>query len=135
MSRPEKNRKIGYPPLMKGFRPYGLLKHQTGSIQLTFEEYESIRLVSYEMLPQKDAAIKMNVSRPTLTRIYNKAIKNISKAFIEGKRIEIEGGNYELENDWFRCRKCHKLIEGIQNHSKCGICKDFSQEELINLNN
>lgn len=134
MPRPEKNRKICHPPLMKGFKPYGLQRCKMGSVKLTFEEYESIRLVSYNMLSQEEAAKMMNVSRPTLTRVYNKAIKNISKAFIEGKRIEIEGGNYELENDWFRCRKCHKLIEGIKNHKKCNNCKDYSSNELINLN-
>lgn len=134
MPRPEKNRKVHLPPLMKGFKPYGLQICKTESIRLTFEEYESLRLVSYNMLSQKEAAKMMNVSRPTLTRVYNKAIKNISKAFIEGRRIEIEGGNYELENDWFRCRKCHKLIEGIKNHKKCINCKDYSSDELINLN-
>ena len=135
MARPEKNRKICHPPLMKGFKPYGIPLCKIETIRLTFEEYESIRLVNYEMLSQEHAADKMNVSRPTLTRIYNKAIKIITKAFIEGKAIEIKGGNYDLDNEWYRCRKCHKLIEGINNHVRCNNCKEYNLNELIKLNN
>jgi predicted DNA-binding protein (UPF0251 family) len=119
---------------MKGFRPFGLPLCKIGSVQLTFEEYETIRLINYEMLDQEQAAEQMNVSRPTLTRIYNKALKTISQAFVEGKAIVIEGGDYELENEWFRCRKCHKLIEGLENHMKCENCNMFGSDELILLN-
>jgi len=134
MARPQKNRKICNPPKMKGFKPYGLPMCKVESLKLTYEEYESIRLVDYDMLPQDKAAEQMKVSRPTLTRIYNKAIKIIAKAFVEGKAIEIEGGNYQLEKDWYRCKKCHKLIQGINNHIKCENCLLYSENELINLN-
>jgi uncharacterized protein len=134
MARPQKNRKICNPPGMKGFKPYGIPLCKIEAVKLTYEEYESIRLVNYEMLPQEMAAEHMNVSRPTLTRIYNRALKTIAKAFIECKAIEIDGGNYQLEQDWFRCRKCYKLIQGIDNHIKCKNCLIFSESELINLN-
>ncbi|OFX16636.1 MAG: hypothetical protein A2033_11610 [Bacteroidetes bacterium GWA2_31_9] len=134
MPRPRKNRKIDFPPKMKGFKPFGIPSCKIESIKLTFEEYESLRLVSYDMLPQDQAAEQMNVSRPTLTRIYNNALKIIAKAFVEGLAIEIDGGNYEFEQDWFRCKKCHKLIQGLDNHIKCENCLDFSLNELINLN-
>ncbi|MBI4648599.1 MAG: DUF134 domain-containing protein [Bacteroidia bacterium] len=134
MARPQKNRKICSPPLMKGFKPYGIRLCKTETIRLSFEQYESIRLVNYEMLSQEQAAKRMNISRPTLTRVYNKAIKIIAKALIEGKAVEIEGGNYQLEQDWWRCKKCYKLIQGIDNHIKCKNCLLYSENELINLN-
>ncbi|MFN8255644.1 MAG: DUF134 domain-containing protein [Bacteroidales bacterium] len=133
MSRPKKSRKILMPPAMRGFKPYGLPTCKIESIQLTFEEYESIKLVNYEQLDQDQAAFQMNVSRPTFTRIYNKALKTIAQALVEAKAITIEGGNYQLEADWFRCRKCHKLIEGLQNHVKCEDCEMFGNNELISL--
>lgn len=37
---------------------------------------------------QEQAAECMNVSRPTLTRIYEAARKAIAKAFVEGKAID-----------------------------------------------
>ena len=134
MPRPSKSRKISNPPIMKGFKPFGLPLCKIESVQLTLEEYESIRLANYEMLPQDLAAEQMNVSRPTFTRIYNKALKTIASAFIEGKAILIEGGNYDLDKEWFRCKKCHKLIEGLDNHVKCADCDIFGKEELILLN-
>jgi len=119
---------------MKGFKPFGLPLCKIESVKLTFEEYESIKLINYEMLSQDDASEKMNVSRFMFTRIYNKALKTIARAFVEGKAIEIEGGDYELENDWFRCKKCYKLIEGIDNHVKCENCLVFGTDELVLLN-
>lgn len=129
MARPEKYRKILQPPIMKGFKPYGIPHCKVNSIQLTLEEYESIRLVNYEMLQQKEAAVLMNVSRPTLTRIYNKALKTITKAFVEGKAIEIEGGNYEFDKEWYRCKKCHNLVEGEHKQVICKTKKDFCKRE------
>lgn len=134
MARPLKSRKICNPPKMKGFRPFGIPPCKSGSIKLKFEEYESIRLVNYESLDQDQAAKQMNVSRPTFTRIYNKALKQIAKSFVEGKAIEIEGGNYQLEKDWYRCKKCYKLIEGLENHLKCKGCTAYSENELIKFN-
>ena len=134
MARPEKCRRVNAPPLMRGFRPFGIPVNNIGRLSLTYEEYESLRLVSYEMNSHNEAANVMNVSRPTLTRIYNRAIKNISKAFIEGMSIIIEGGSYEFDEEWYRCRRCHKLINGIDNHFKCNACDYFNDNELVKLN-
>jgi uncharacterized protein len=134
MARPHKNRKISNPPKMKGFKPYGMPLCKIELVILKFEEYESIRLVNYDNLPQDKAAVQMNVSRPTFTRIYNSALELIAKAFVEGKAIGIEGGNYELDKEWYRCRKCFKLIEGLENHTKCKDCALYGENELIRLN-
>ncbi len=134
MPRPRKSRKICNPPKMKGFKPFGLPLCKLESVQLTFEEYESIKMINYDLTSQEQAAEQMNVSRPTFTRIYNKALRTITKAFVEGKAIAIEGGDYELDNEWFRCNKCFKLIEGIENHVKCENCQLFGTDELVLLN-
>lgn len=134
MPRPEKNRRISKPPKMKGFKPFGIPRCKLEALKLSYEEYESIRLVNYEMLQQKEAAVLMNVSRPTLTRIYNRALKTIAKAFVEGKAIEIDGGNYEFSQDWYRCKKCFKVVEGEDKHKKCKKNLDTDKTELINLN-
>ncbi|MFA5297834.1 MAG: DUF134 domain-containing protein [Lutibacter sp.] len=134
MARPEKNRRISKPPIMKGFKPFGIPRCKIEAVKLSFEEYECLRLVNYEMLSQKEASVQMNVSRPTLTRIYNKALKNITKAFVEGKAIEIGGGNYEFSQEWHRCKRCYKLIEGDNNHASCEENPDNNKNELINLN-
>lgn len=134
MARPQIKRKICEPPKMIGFKPYGYTLCEVDVVKLTYEGYESIRLVNYEMLSQEQAAEKMNISRPTLTRIYNKALKIIATAMIECKAIEIEGGNYHFEQEWFRCKKCYKLIQGLENHIKCNDCSLYGSAELIQLN-
>ena len=133
MARPRKSRRVGSPPKMTGFRPFGMASAGINTLLLKYEEYESIRLVNYEGLSQEDAARQMNVSRPTFTRIYNKALKTIAKSFVEGKTIEIQGGNFEFDREWFRCRRCHKLIPGHENHSKCKDCPYYGEGELIRL--
>lgn len=133
MARPNKDRLLEQPPKMAGFKPFGIPLCKLESVCLKFEEYESLRLVNYEKMSQDEAAAKMNISRPTLTRIYNRAVNTIAVAFVEGKAINIAGGNYQLIADWFRCRKCHKLIEGIDNHVKCENCNQFGKEELMKI--
>lgn len=134
MSRPKQFRKIESPPLMVGFKPFGVPRKDLKSVILSFDEYEVVRLLDYEGLQQEQAAVRMNVSRPTLTRIYENARKTIAMAFVECKMIVIEGGSVEFEREWFRCRKCHKLVEGIENHKRCGNCDNFGNEELTLIN-
>jgi uncharacterized protein len=133
MARPQKSRKICNPPKMKGFKPFGIPACKADPVVLKLEEYESIKLVNYDRLAQDQAAINMNISRPTFTRIYNRALKQIAKSFVEGKAIVIEGGNYELEKEWYRCKKCFKLIQGMENHVKCEDCPVYGENELIKV--
>lgn len=116
---------------MEGFKPFGIAAFAQGEALLKIEEYESLRLVEYEGLSQEDAADVMNISRPTLTRIYNRALRTIARAFVEGKTIRIEGGDYSFDRDWYRCRKCFKVIGGLENHKRCAGCSEYGVEELI----
>ena len=135
MPRPKQDRKISIPPLMKGFKPFGIPRRMLSSVSLLYDEYEAIRLLDYEGMNQDQAAVQMNVSRPTLTRIYEKARKTIAQALVEGKMIMIEGGNVQFDRAWYRCRRCYKLIGGLENHVHCKDCNTFSDEELIPINN
>lgn len=135
MPRPSVCRKILNPPIMSGFKPFGMPLCELEIIKLHFDEYESLKLVNYENLPQETAADRMGISRPTFTRLYNKALKKITLAFVEGKAIEIEGGNVSFDSNWYKCKKCFKLIKGIENHKKCEGCDTFGINELIKINN
>jgi predicted DNA-binding protein (UPF0251 family) len=79
MSRPKQCRKIVSPPLMSGFKPFGIPRSMIKEVILLYDEYESIRLLDYEGLLQEEAAEKMNISRPTHTRIYENARKILQK--------------------------------------------------------
>ena len=121
MPRPKRKRIVTHPPIMEGFKPFGVPISDLEPVILFFEEYETLRLLDYMGLTQVEAAKEMDVSRPTLTRIYEKARRTIAKAFVEGKAIFIEGGNYHTNDFWYRCEACHKLIINEQEILSCSI--------------
>jgi uncharacterized protein len=133
MPRPIRNRKIVDPPKMSGFKPFGMPLNELQVMELQFDEFESFNLINYQDLPQDLAAEKMGISRPTFTRIYNKALKKIAKAFVECAAIKIEGGSVDFEKQWYKCSKCFKLFDEIDNHVKCNGCNSFSNSDLVRV--
>jgi len=111
MPRPKLDRIISDTPVVEGFRPIGIQISDQEPVMLLFEEYESIRLMDYEGLNQEQSSQLMDVSRPTFTRIYEKARRAVAKAFVEGKPLFIEGGNYHTCNE-SKCPKCRKREAG-----------------------
>jgi len=134
MPRPKQHRTISSPPIMQGYKPFGIPRNALESITLLYDEYEAIRLLDYLGMNQEQAAEQMKVSRPTLTRIYEKARKSIAEAFVKGKMIIIVGGEVSFDKQWFRCRRCFKLVDGLENHIKCPNCSSFGNDELMPIN-
>jgi predicted DNA-binding protein (UPF0251 family) len=104
--RNKRFRRIGSPPVLKGFKPIGLPYHETNVVKVLYEEYEALRLADYSGLKQEEAAKFMNISRPTFTRIYSSCLQKLAKAFTEGRSIVIEGGDVEFDKQWYRCNDC-----------------------------
>lgn len=130
MPRPKRNRSIETPPVMEGFKPFGIPMTQLDPLILLFEEYEALRLADYEGLTQEQSAQQMNVSRPTFTRIYGKARKTIAQAFVEGKAIFIEGGNYQTDEYWYRCEGCKQLNIAKTATQSCNYCDSRALRSL-----
>ena len=80
-------------------------------VTLTFEEIEAMRLCDFEGLEQDVAASSMNISRGTLQRILYKARHNLTDALVNGKNININGGNYDIK------------FGGCKGKNKCKCCK------------
>jgi uncharacterized protein len=132
MPRPKRKRNVTLPPLMEGFKPFGVPVTDLEPVILLYEEYEAIRLLDYLGKTQFEAASEMAVSRPTLTRIYEKARRTIAKAFVEGKAIFIEGGEYHTDEFWYRCDTCHKLSISEKEILSCRYCKSDKIRLLSN---
>ncbi len=143
--RPKKIRNIGFTPTILGFKPYSDSKSLSKKepVFLHYEEYESIRLCDYEKNTQLEAASLMNISRPTLTRIYSSARKKIAKGFIEGRQIIVEGGKVNFDQDWHICSTCgshftYPYQNGEATH-ECPLCKSsvntISQRKKLKLEN
>lgn len=121
------------PPTMEGYKPFGVPMRDLESVVLFFEEFEALRLADYENLTQAEAARKMNISRPTFTRLYDKARKSVAKAFVEGKAIIISGGTYVADDYWYRCDDCHKTIISDHPVDQCGDCDSEKITRLDDL--
>jgi predicted DNA-binding protein (UPF0251 family) len=117
---------------MEGFKPFGVPMKDLEPVMFLYEEFESVRLADYENLTQEEAALRMGVSRPTFTRIYEKARKSIAKAFVEGKAILIQGGDYVTDDYWFRCLKCKEVIIAMKPIQQCRKC---NSDDIVLLNN
>jgi predicted DNA-binding protein (UPF0251 family) len=124
-------RRIMNPPRMEGFKPFGIPMRELDSVYLLYEEFEALRLADYENLTQEEAAKKMNISRPTFTRLYDKARKCVAKAFVEGNAIIIQGGTYITDGYWYRCDNCHETTISDHPVNHCGEC---DSENIILLN-
>ncbi|MDD2380514.1 MAG: DUF134 domain-containing protein [Mariniphaga sp.] len=132
MPRRKRNRRIQVPPVIKGMSVYGVRGRKSNEIILRLEEYEAIRLLDYQNLTQEQAAVYMDVSRPTLTRIYEEARNKVATAFVEGRDILFKGGDNYFDENWFKCNSCQASFnEYHEGKSKCPVC---SSQDVITLN-
>jgi len=131
MPNRRRQRKVTMPPPMEGFKPFGIPMRELEPVVLLYEEFEAIRLADYENLTQEEAAGKMNISRPTFTRLYDKARKNIARAFVEGKAIFIQGGTYITDDYWYRCYDCHETMISMKPAKHCRKC---DSDNILQLN-
>lgn len=140
--RPIKLRKISNPPIVSGFKPYGAKDADKDPevVFLQYEEYEAIRLCDYEKLNHFHASEIMNVSRPTLTRIYAKAREKIAEAIVMGKQLIIEGGKIYFDSEWLKCSACGCYFNNPEKQvaiTECPLCnstditdyEDFTYED------
>ena len=90
MPRPRKKRRIRGSPSSAYFKPAGIPIISLQEINLTKEEFESIRLIDYKKIPQTRAAEMLGISQPSLSRALTRAREKISDAIVNGKAIKIE---------------------------------------------
>lgn len=130
--RRKRIRRVESPPVLRGFKPFGIPNWFNDQVSLHFEEYEALQLVGYKKMSQKFAADIMNVSRPTFTRIYNSGLKKILEALAEGKSILIEGGNVHFDKDWYKCNQCQVVFSSDENKNL--ICINCQSENVEHIN-
>ena len=74
----------------------------------------------------------MNISRPTFTRLIEKARRKVAQAIIDGKELIIEGGYFDFVNTIHQCADCGEASpqpfdEDAEN------CPDCGSENVENL--
>ncbi len=108
MPRPQKCRRVAYLPEVTYFKPAGIPLGALEEVVLSVEEAEALRLKDIEGLEQGEGAEKMNISRPTFQRVLASARQKIADAILNGKAVNIKGGNFEMAFHRFRCRQGHE---------------------------
>lgn len=101
--RPPRCRRVSSVPEATYFKPAGIPMRILEEVSLSIDEAEAIRLKDLEEMEQEEGADKMGISRPTFQRILASARQKVADALLNGKAIRIEGGNFELAMQRFRC--------------------------------
>jgi len=127
--KPRKIRDVSFPPKVVFFKPHGIPLREIEIVNLTIDEYEAIRLADYEDLKHYDAAKKMNISRPTFTRLLESAHTKISHSIVEGKAIRIEGGDFKFPDRIYQCKRCGQF-QNTQKEEDIASCVNCSSDEL-----
>jgi predicted DNA-binding protein (UPF0251 family)/predicted Fe-Mo cluster-binding NifX family protein len=94
MPRPQRCRRVCSVPENVLFLPDG--QADANPVVLSVDEYEVIRLVDYAHRTHEQCAAQMDISRTTVTEVYESARYKIADAFVNGKRLMIAGGHYRL---------------------------------------
>lgn len=123
MARPRKHKRICSVPNKKMFN---LNEVKKSLVKMTVEEYESVRLIDFVGLTQQECAKQMQVSRSTITAIYDSARYKIADSIVSGKAVEVDGGDFELcPNSKHCCGQCGK--------NRCGRCKHGTCDRCIGI--
>jgi predicted DNA-binding protein (UPF0251 family) len=113
MPRPRKWRKVCCLPESDRFGPLNTPINEEYFINMTIDEYETIRLIDLQGFTQEECANQMNIARTTVQGMYNDARKKLAESLVNGKVLRIEGGNY-------------KLCDGLEKSCGCGGCREHS---------
>ena len=123
MPRPRKWRTVCCMPDSSRFGPLDPQLVHDGTVHMTIDEYETIRLIDLEKLTQEECAAQMNVARTTVQGIYDNARTKLAESLVNGKVLWIEGGDYRLCDG--NGRACGN---GVCRRHRCG--RNFTNEAL-----
>lgn len=130
MARPQKSKIISKKPL------YTLFTSQNNYqlvIELSLEEYETIRLIDYMGYTQIQCGQQMNISRTSVVSLYQSARKKLARYLIEGGTLSIQGGYYQMQKDKGEyCMKVAVACVNGQIFQHFGHCPSFL---LCNIEN
>ena len=94
MARPVRCRRICTEPAYDSFVPEGVGAGE--QVVLTLDEYEAVRLIDLEKYTHAQCAEQMDISRTTVTELYEAARYKIADCIVNGKALGISGGHYRF---------------------------------------
>lgn len=128
MGRPRKCRWVEVEPGVTFFKPQGIPLRVLEHTVITVDELEALRLADFLELTQEEVAQKMQVSRPTVTRMLARAHRAVAEALVHGKAICIRGGDYRLGTQ-DRCRTCGQPWDVQGWDTPLEVCANCQEQE------
>ena len=120
MARPKKSRTVCFEQDITEFIK---IKNNREFVEITVDEYETLRLIDYKGLTQMECALQMQVARSTIASIYESARYKISDSLVNGKAIKVSGGDYNIcPISITCCGRCGTNVCGRCNHGACEKC-------------
>ena len=110
MPRPRKWRRVCCLPERNRFGPLNQESKNSDILNMSIDEYETIRLIDLENLTQEECAAQMNIARTTVQGIYNDARKKLAQSLVNGNEVYINGGDYQLcdgQGKYCNSMKCY----------------------------
>ncbi|MEN8250404.1 MAG: DUF134 domain-containing protein [Bacteroidota bacterium] len=132
MPRPKNNRIVHVPPVFSEFKPIGVPSMQLDRLELSLDEFEAIRLADHAGYSHEEAAVEMEVSRSTFSRLIEKARQKMASFLIEGKSLVIAGGNVHFRNNIIRCNSCGHMFK-TEINGDISECPNCGSANLVNL--
>jgi len=136
-----RKRVIAAPPRFSSYKPSGIPRTSLKQTVISLDEYEAFRLADYEGYDHLKASAHMQISRPTFSRLIEKARSKIALAIIDGHELVIEGGNIDFSQGLYRCRRCgeeqlHAVHDIITDCPECGSddVEDLTSKYLRTIN-
>jgi len=132
MSRPKNNRTVHEPPIFSDFKPIGVPSTSLDTVSLTLDEFEALRLADYQSLSHQEASEEMGISRSTFTRLIEVARKKTIDFIINGRMLNIGGGNIHFRNNIIKCQGCGHMFKTKfdDTFTECPVCHS---KNLLNL--
>ncbi|HQL91749.1 MAG TPA: DUF134 domain-containing protein [Anaerolineaceae bacterium] len=130
MARPKKWRKVCSLPDNNRFGPLDS-PADASHVNMTVDEYETIRLIDLEGFTQEECAQQMNIARSTVQGIYVEARKKLAESLVAGKILHIKGGEYQLcDGSGMECgRGCHRRRRGRHRNQNGGFYENSHSHE------
>ena len=117
MPRPCKRRRVCLLPERRCFRPAEERPGQ--AVEMTVDEFETIRLIDLEGLTQEACARRMDVSRATVQAIYGTARTKLARFLVQGGELVSGGGEFvPCPGGAPGCGRCHRPCREEQEHEK-----------------
>ena len=132
MPRPKSNRIVHEPPVFTEFKPIGVKAMTLDLVKLSLDELEAIRLADFMGLSQEEAAEEMEISRPTFTRLIEKARKKMADFILNGKLLNVDGGNIHFRNNIIKCQNCGHMFR-TRFDEEILECPSCHSNNLLNL--